>query len=373
MRNFLFFFMLCISTILQAQALFTERFNSFKMDTTQAAGAWYFSNDAGNVDSISLVNSMHLNRVGFTYLDQDDEDSPFNIAHTVTDIQSGDLFWGDAADGGIDDILRPDGEDYTLVVVARYSNFSGILLARNAGNAYWFRASNSSNNGIGYYVRGHDGTLFYDQYMNSSPEGFKSGDWNIWVVSADRDGDFNVYCNGVKQSSLTIGMWNSVGDISPSTSIDFTVGALNAGGTQGFVGDLAYAAFHKSFAFSEKRAKEFGFLADGWKSRNGNVTRADSSDTWKFHQGFYQDTISTVINLTGDINIKFQAYSPGGGSVNAWTSGNSLVSKTLTGTNSNFSINMGAGDSLFFARSANDTVYVDNIVISVSLGDSERS
>ena len=122
----------------------------------------------------------------------------------------------------------------------------------------------------------------------------------------------------------------------------------------------------KDTTSSQKEIREEFFLADGWTSRAGNVIRADSSDTWKFHQGFYNDTISGYIGASSDVSIAFDAYSPGGGSVNVWTSGQDADTKTLTSSSTGYTSSIGPGDSLFFARAASDTVYIDNVIVSLA-------
>lgn len=362
---------LALSLTLSAQALFTETFNDFYPDTAGASGAWLLSNAGALVDSIAVNKpGIFLKRGGFTG-NRDTEDSPFRPSLTATDLESGDFFWGDATVGNIGATFRPDAEDYTLIVVTRFAPaYTGIPMARHAGTSYYIRHSNSANNNIGYYTLSL-GTGSYQQYKSVSPNGYKSGDWNFWILSGDRDVALTLYCNGVAQVGPTgVGTWTTNGSINMSTGTDFVIGALNVSAQQPFVGDIAYAAFYKNVAFSAKRAREFGMLDRSWTSRNGRVHRPDSVDTFKFMQGLYNDTLATNIGLstTPQIDVSFTAYSPGGGQVDIATSiSGPWKSKVLTASEASYVISgLTGADSLFIRRAISDTAYVDNISISAS-------
>lgn len=130
-----------------------------------------------------------------------------------------------------------------------------------------------------------------------------------------------------------------------------------------FTGDIAYAAFYKGEAFSDKRIKEFGFLADGWTLRLGNVTREDSANTWKFHQGFYnKDTLVVYMGGSGTYDVTFDGHSPGSGDITIWATGQSSASEALESSSGAESIQIVGGDSLYFTTTNMvDSIYIDNL------------
>lgn len=334
--------LLFLITSINAQTLLTERFKNFFPDTTSSfvKTVYLFDGVRNGEDS---KGSVDLNYSGARTLSSGNP------------IASGDSseYFDNSDHYGLTNSAHEVGTKFALFAwikpVSGVDMYLAIKLVSPSFDGYAWQYANSNNQ-----LRLWTGLA--SGWRPSTATDLEDGQYHAVAISFD-EGTVSFYIDGIAKGT-------SSGMVSPPVSAgkELTINEQLGGfgdGTQAFL-----SIWDTTATF--KQVKEEFFLADGWASRNGNVTRADSSDTWKFHQGFYNDTISVYIGASSDVSIAFDAYSPGGGSVNVWTSGQDADTKTLTSVSSGYTSSIGPGDSLFFARATSDTVYIDNVIVSLA-------
>jgi hypothetical protein len=322
--------------------LFTERFNRFFPDTSSAhvISSYIFNGDNAGVDHTSNAD---LNYSGSRTLSSG---NPIFAGDSTEFFDNSDHY-------GLTSATHELGTTFTILSwikpISGVDVYMAIKFTSPSFDGYALQYANSSNR-----VRLWTGLT--SNWRAATAVNLEDGQYHCVAVSFNA-GTASFYIDGIARGT-------SAGMVSPPNSAgkEFTINDQLGGYGDGNIASVVL--WDKTATLKEIR-EEF-FLADGWKSRNGNVIRADSADTWQFNQGFFQDTISVYIGASSNVSIAFDAYSPGGGSVNVWTSGQDADTKTLTSVSSGYTSSIGPGDSLFFARATSDTIYIDNVIVSLA-------
>lgn len=360
---FLLFFM-----IVQVNAqLLNETFSNFFPDTTNWAvkGMYPFgaTGQAVTADVTAKGNTLTANNFSADFVDELVTGNPIISGQNVLKFNGSNEFFN-IADASADDFDIADGEDFTYVYFINMGEtaFSGVVSALD--NNYYFRTSNLNNNGAGGIVVSFDGSDNYYRYKNSAV--FTANSWHQIVLRWDDSDSVAIYIDGNWLSGTsTTGTFTNQNNMGVG---NFFIGKYVNG--QFFSEKIAFVAFCKSL-LSPVQISETGYLANGWKSNSGGVTRVNLST---FSQGVITDTVYYNTALTAetwDVSVDVDGNSGGetyqiltSADKSTWTALKSASapasSTTITATGA------GLGYIGLAVSSAADTVFFDNLNVSTA-------
>lgn len=200
-------------------------------------------------------------------------------------------------------------------------------------------------------------------YWASATDSISALDWNVLVLQWD-GAKYQIWLNGVEKTTSTTGTPAVL-----ALDTHFRIG-IKADNTRPLLANVASVKLYDQQLTDADVGNE-SFVADGWVSLSGGVTRADSADTWMFHQGIIADTVyyattltagnwSITVNVDGDV---------GGESLRVLTSANASTWSTLgtisaTTTATDYTVT-GSGLGYVGFGLASGTVYLDNLTVSI--------
>lgn len=147
-----------------------------------------------------------------------------------------------------------------------------------------------------------------------------------------------------------------------------------------FEGSIAWAMISYGVR-TDRQRREAVYLANGWSSVSGNVTREHDGTIWDFHQGFYNSeivyeamgltkSISTLGDSTWVVHVDAKG-TKAGDVMSVWLGSptNKIVPQidvTLSATSTTKvltfrDVALTATDAIVFQASESDSIYIDNI------------
>lgn len=351
---FLLFSLTCFG-----QTYLNETFSNFYPDTTGKTIRAMFKFNSVNADS-DYAGTQNLASSGFSanYVDELVQISGLESGSYSLSFNGSDEFFTVSNATGNDHLGIVDGNDYTIAYYVYYNgSYDGTVEGFN--NRIISRHTNSAGNGEGFWFRAYDGADIWDEYKESAT--LVSG-WNTVILVWDDDVDLVIYVNGLEISTTEVGTFS---DIQNCNAGDFFLGKSSFG--QFFGDTLAYYEFANSL-YTAEQITEWGYLASGWASNSGGVTR----DSWAFSQGVITDTVYYNTSLsTGKWKISVDIEGNSGGETyriltsadaSTWsdlgsgTAPANSTTTTITGT--------GLGYIGLAVSSAADTVFFDNLIVT---------
>lgn len=372
MRYLLLILSLIIATSINAQIIYTTSFSDFSPNTSLFDVAYNF--DVTLKDSIGddIVGSTDANGHNFGADFEDESIASSNIIDGGKFIDfNGTTHYFDISNGSNNAFKPAADADWTFAAsinVADASGWGSVILG--FGNNTYFRASNFSNNGAGFYSQIYDGTHYHREGKDGVV--FSQG-FNTFVVTWTEGDTVRYYINGVQSTGNGSQNNGTFADVdAPHPSADTNIGQLD-NGTQKFDERISYLAFNNSVALTAKQIKEFCYLASGWKSGGGNVTRLN----WGFHQGISGSGLTikskvggsgTTFTYTPNLTADSSRFTYQSGTAHTF-SGDSLLLMTDTDSvwHSVPDTVLGSAFGLQVVLDAWETggaVYVDNITVS---------
>lgn len=361
----LFIFLLFIFCSANGQII--ERFDSFTpSEKTTPLYIAIFNAENGDSASLDLSSAENNLPIGFDWRSQLVLGSP---------LKNGSA--GIAFNGTSNLIATPSGDvenefdmgtsSFTAQVWFYYSGTHAKIVISDkqngsSGAAGWM-AEQRSGGVLRWYIS--DGTNNYSKDIG----GFTAGNTHAGVVVDHAGGKIRYYRNGIKIDSVNITTLNTI-----SNAYSFIVG--RQADPVGYYDSTFYAvSLHKS-VLTDRQILEDVYLADGWVSKNGNVTR----ENFAFAQTFW-DTIGIPLSdaTLGNNQVWQLAYkgksSDATKTINAWigsaAEAKSSVYTITAGTSfATNTVNWGdafalSSDTLWFASASTaDTVSVDDVVLS---------
>jgi hypothetical protein len=361
--------LLLLSTFCFGQTLLNETFSNFLPDTTGTIckGLYPFgaTGVAVEADLSSYANTLTGNNFSANYADELTSGNPIISGQNVIKFNGSSEFFN-IANAAADDFDMSDGEDFSYVYVLNMgaTAYSGVVAAMF--NRYYFRASNVGLNGAGCLFLSYDGTDTY--YRNKESAVFTASNWDVVIVNWDDSDSVGIHINGTELSgTVTTGTFANQGNMGGG---DFYIGRFLSG--QYFGEKIALVGFFNS-VLTSVQIKEFGYLANGWKSLSGNVTR----NNWAFTQGVITDTVYYNTALAAG-NWKMQVDidgNSGGETYRILTSADALTWTDLgsgtapaSSTTKVFS-GKGLGYIGLAVSSAADTVFFDNLTVNLAVSN----
>jgi len=255
-------------------------------------------------------------------------------------------------------LIQPN-QDYTFICVLKTPvSWSGNKVLIDVGSSspteWWLEFNNS-------------GSVIAGQYANSTAktavvQSALVNQLYLFVITIDRDGANIGWRNGdkyISPSPITGFASYKLGD-SPTRKPRFGSTWAN---TNKFNGVIYFAALIKQI-LSDKQTKEFGFLAYGWKSKNGGVAR----NNWAFNQGIVADTVYHAIGTAGAAIGRVDAWGASGGeTLSVYNMAGDVQTFELTTDSTRYtisSITFSSNDSLFIGSAG--TVTVDNVYLETA-------
>lgn len=367
-KIFLTILLLCYFAIGQETILSDDFSRPFLPDTTGAVAVYpldsLFLNELGELVSYDYTGNGHtLTASGFTIGQQlDVQNSPLTSNGNCQDMD------------GSDDYLQNTSGDFDLGVgsftlmgwhkSATGETSWGQLMSKYGTGGWQFRVSTSPSSIRGIYAKLWDQTDIFEIFGALE---YSFDQWHHFAISVDERTSASIYVDGVLLSPTTVGTLADIGSI--TTTANYQIGqVLNV---QRIDGGIAGLKVIKS-ALTIKQIHEDMHLASGWASNSGGVTRADSSETFKFHQGIvadtvYYNTVMAVGNWNTTVNVDGVS---GGENLEVLTSADAstwitLGTITATVTASDYTI-IGVGTGYIGFGLASGTVYIDNVGVSIT-------
>jgi hypothetical protein len=379
------FFILLLSFSVNAQVVISHSFSNFTGQSVDSTlSEWIFDRvyrQTLSVSDTSLLSDIGSNNATLSI------EGWASYAVMLDSLKSGSPIYsgGNALklDGSNDDLYTSSGTlfnpDSVLTVIAWvYASVNGAsqaivthkgdALATDAG---WKLTKHSSNV---YRAEINPGTV--NTYVPSAANTTLSAWLHVAMVIDLVANEGKFYINGI-QSGSTADL-SSLGPITANPAVALIIGRSSFGsGVQQFSGRIAKVRYaHR--AYTQQELREDGFLASGWVSRNGNVTRENLA----FAQTFW-DTIGVPLpDATLGNNQVWQLAYKGKSAdatktINAWI-GSAAVAKSSVYTitvGTSFAINTVnfgdafalSSDTLWFASASTaDTVSVDDVVLAAT-------
>lgn len=364
-----------IPFLVSAQAV-DETFDSFvNVIDDSTYGYWVFDSlYANEVSQDSMIEDLTTNNSDLTtivgwsdYGDVVDScitNSPLYSGGKVLHF-SGSNYFTRADDTNFD---IEGGEDFSVDFWIRVPPVDGQnhgVIGKNPGTDFWLI--------LLVDVTGRLNCYLYTTGDNELPYLISENridSWNHYCVVYDRSANAIIYKNGVSQSVTQPDLSPSA-DSSVANAANLGVGAYGDG-TSAMRGSIASLAFTRR-VLTAAEARERWALANGWYSIAGKVTR---ESTTTFHQGFYdgETVFYPIANATGSYSLTFDAKGTKSGDVVTVNVGSQTgVAQTLTASLAEYTLNLGyevaSADSLYFVASAGDTIYIDDVVLTLGGGD----
>lgn len=272
------------SQSIEAQ-IFTETFNNFFPDSTPSYAFWPMDNTtyppnsindrSGNSKNLS-VSTATAGQKQASILVADGYSEDFNASGTLA--RSDDAYWNALSTSG-----------FSFVCAIRYASLTGSLFT-------FTRDDGSSNRQFGFLTNGTQARFYCFQTAGEfrrPSSGLSLDTWYLFVGIFDTTGtgSINLYRNGVASAEGVSGTINDT--LRTITGIVFSVSGIHSG-TLDMDADVSLLALYNR-ALAAKEAKEFGYLANGWNSAGGNVTRSN----FAFHQGVSGSGLTVKTKATG--------------------------------------------------------------------------
>jgi hypothetical protein len=352
----------------QSQAV-NETFSTFLLPSgVDSVEACYYMNSAFSHRDTS-ANTNHLTLINF----EADFDTSLVTSSPINDGGKALQFTATSNQGltATSDDFRIRTNDYTLefwiypytIVTESYLIWQGY--GQNTANP-GYRLKIETDLDV-FVSTSSNANVFYNAVHTGTKRQFVENVWQHYELSWDRDGNLQGYFDGISANTNPVNISAFVADT--VTNAVAMVLAQRTGELVSFDGMLASVRFMNRLKTAKERAEDI-FLATGWYSKAGKVTR-ESNTT--FHQGFYDsDTVYyPVTNLGGNYTLFVDAKGTKNGDVlTAWLGNGTVATQTLTASSETYSLsltdNTSATDSLWFSASASDTVYIDNVLLMSS-------
>jgi len=280
----LLFTLVCYS---KAQTLFTETFSDFHPDTTVANAELMYILDGTNFppaygdksdgnDLSTLLTQTTAGQVAGSILYEGGFSEDFQGSGTLTIVNNA--------------ILNETGSK-SIACIFNMDALSGVqyIMTHDPGSATrdWFLQTNNAQ--LRFQIFGAS-----TAYRPSSSKAIDT--WYIVVGVYDTVGtaSINLYVNGVASAEAVSG---TIPEAANALNERMNISGISAG-TSDIDGQVTFAAVYAG-AIPLKQIKELGYLASGWLSGGGAVTRSN----FGFHQG-----------ITGSgLTIRTKAGGSGGG------------------------------------------------------------
>lgn len=361
MRILLFVLVLCM--IAQSQVLLNETFSNFFPDSTPSYAFYPMDNTTYPPNSISdrsgngktlTIGAATAGQKQASILVDGGYSEDFNASGSF--FRHDDSYWNVLATSG-----------FSFVIAVRFESLTGSL---------WMfsRDDGSSNRQMGFLTNGTQARFYCYQAAGEfrRPSSSLATDtWYVFVGIFDTTGTgaINLYRNGVASAEAVSGTINDT--LRTPTLVALGVSGIS-NGTLDMNADVSLLALYRG-ALTTKQVKEAGYLANGWRSLNGNVTRS----SFAFHQGIVADTIYHATTLTAGswsvtVNVDGAA---GGESLSVLTSADASTWNTIgtisaTTTATDYTVT-GTGLGYIGFGLAAGTVYIDNLTVTLSSGSSK--
>lgn len=354
-----FIFILFIPLFLFSQVI-DETFSNFIPDSTDASlkGLYILEPTSYTVTNDLGTSGNDLTAVGSVGDSTEAENIIISGGSSVFFDHSDDEYSNNSAD------FNPTAANFSFFVVARRdtlrNRYAGWISKRagyGTAQSGWL-IMNSHATGSEIRLELSDGAAEYNVYSND----LNNINYHVIVCRIDQASGANtqIWVDGANFSRTRIGDITTLGNITSTT--DFKVGK----GQALFGGYISLAGYYAGY-FTDQQMKQIGYLATGWYSKSGGVTR----DSWGWHQGIVNDTVYVPIPDTVQTSgftwqLQFDAWSSSGTpTLNYFTSTLGGI-QTVTTDSTQYTIMFGSGnflaDSLYFHTTS--TVYIDNIVLS---------
>lgn len=352
------FWLLVFTLSIQGQTLLTEYFSNFR-DTTASSltHSWVFDSTYAE-ETKDHVGSFNLTKNG-----------------TITTFQSSPM--------------RVDGYCRKFDGSTGYYSTSNSNIATNFTISYWFRRDDGTNPGGGMrFIQSDNGStlrnffLFYHGatnslrlsiYISNSIYTIQStlqgaalwadvfdAAWHNLIVTHDGS-NLRMYVDGESYATAVAAAGSIDQD---AVAIFIGTDALGVEDWDGYTDQIQTY----SIAMTPQQVKEATFLAPGWASNGGGVTRAN----YAFHQGIVADTVyyATVLtagNWSVTVNVDGAA---GGESLEVLTSADASAWSTIgtisvTTDATDYTVT-GTGLGYIGFGLTSGTVYIDNLTVTLN-------
>lgn len=371
MLNKLYIFLVLLLSVAYPQTYLTETFSKFLIDTS-ATHTWIFDStfhadtdgkavtaDLGSGTAITLTanGSPALNVTG----------SPiYDGGKVFKSDGTDDHFWVAAAGAGD---LNLSDNDFTIAFFFKIHTDPAAniyIINKRAGTPYYNITQRASDDNLLIELR---------DASTQKIGAFGALDFTSWyyiaVVRTSTPGDsvVRVYLNGA-----SVGTPIDVtghGTLDNANNFAICVFGGNAGTSSSYPLSIAQVVVHKD-AWSAKKIKEEGYLADGWATY-GNDVPGITRSSFAFHQGIIADTVYYNTAITADrwkitVNVDGAA---GGESLKVLTSADKSTWSTIgtitaTTTATNYSV-IGTGLGYIGFGLTSGTVYIDDVTVEKSI------
>jgi len=375
------FLIIALLSFAYPQSVLNETFSDFSnFDTSGCVGLYIFSNDYHRRNSTSMVTDLssqgnNITASGWStnYKDEHQLGSPLyqgdsilvNVTGATKDFQIADVSDSD---------FEPGTDNFTIVFIA--SQYKDLTLGTgqvsgvcangfgNVGSNAWWVIYRGGTNYNGFYSYAGGASDWYTE-----PEGFS----NIDLRSTFSDSNYHKIAVRFDQTNDSLNQYYDNYLQFATDPVNF-VGAINGTTYPQYIwrsyytylsGSLAAIGFYDK-ALSKKEIREWGFLANGWHSKNGGVTRDLINNPWV--QGLMADTLFLSIDTTGIVSGHLDAWGANGGEslyiFNKAGDSQTITNLSILSQRFNiYSITFAASDSIYFYSPG--TVYIDNIYLEM--------
>lgn len=357
------FFLLCLFISIQAQSIYSTTFSSFVPDSTNShLISWYGLKDGagwgGKLKDAAGSDDLTANGAGLG----DSTLTTKNVIKEGLDVIYFDSSVPQYFTGGVTGFNSNSG---TVFVVSGNSRFPAggndlaISVFVNTSNSVEVYKGSSVSNYLRYRAGGTNEIYSYSAFD-------KIGEMHVYAVNWSVAGTVTDTAEQWVDGALAQGN-NSLGSWAGSPTLG--IGAQPSGGIPYF-GFIDFVAIYDTM-LTAKQMQELCFLAEGWVSNSGGVTRETLDSTFAFAQGIITDTVycdSVLSAENWNVSIDIKGNS-GGETYQILTSPDAVTWTALKSgsapgnlTTINFT-GIGLGYIGLSVSSAADTVYFDNINI----------
>ena len=384
MRYILF---LMLTVTLNAQILLNETFSDFvRTGDANITALWVLDSVYAASKSKSLVSDMvnahtlTANNMSTNYADERQSGSPVYSGGEHIDFTAASQEWFSIADVNAAD-FEPGTGAYTVEAIIRYE---GDFSTSSHQHPYFSKGSGNQLNDSYYYnlragsfykgllYRAGDGVDGADTAPASDLTSLlNDNDWHVVTIAHNIGGNIYIYVDRVLRNTI---------DASSITPVTGSSSSLKIGAVGGTVNDPVFwtdqdiaAIRYSGIVRDSISVAEFGYLANGWNSLNGGVTRSFG----EFVQGIANDTIYYNTALTdGSWTITLSDSAASGVNYEVLTSADAATWTTLatgtTGTSWGSKSYSGTGTGYVAIAVASGTAFFDNLVVSLAGGEKKK-
>jgi len=350
------FLIFILLATLQGQTVLNETFSNFFPDSIPAYAFWPMDNTTYPPNSINdrSGNSKTLT-VGAATAGQTQASILVSGGYSEDFNASGSFF-------------RHDDAYWNVLSTSGFSFFCALRMASITGSQFIYTrdSGSGSTRQLGFLFSG--GNARFQGFQGGAntfyrpKNGLSINTWYLFtgVFDTTSTGSINLYVNGVASTDAVVGTINDT--LNTPTGVAFNVSGIG-NGTLDFDGDLSILAIYRG-VLTAKQAKEMGFLAANWHSKNGGVTR----DAWAFSQGIVADTVYHSIATPGPAIGRVDAWAASGTpTLYVFNKAGDSQSFVLDTDSTRYTINQitfAASDSVYFRTTG--TVYIDNVYLETA-------